>query len=74
MVNRCNSPGTDIGKPVFMTDLQMHWYRLCDNILESNDTIQYNILGIENEKNRQIDKSNAAAVGGDEKYKLFVTY
>ena len=51
-----NNPRTDIGKPVFMTDLQMHWYRLCDNILESNDTIQYNILGIEieNEKNRQI--------------------
>ena len=39
MVNHSNNPRTDIGKPVFMTDLQMHWYRLCDDILENNDTI-----------------------------------
>ena len=39
MVNHSNNPRTDIGKPVFMTDLQMHWYRLSDNILEYNDTI-----------------------------------
>ena len=47
MVNHSNNPRTDIGKPVFMTDLQMHWYRLCDDILENNDTIfgknNYNI-------------------------------
>ena len=34
-----NNPRTDTGKPVFMTDLQMHLYKLCDNILEYNDTI-----------------------------------
>ena len=42
-----NNPRTDIGKPVFMTDLQMHWYKLCDDNLENNDTIfgesNYNI-------------------------------
>ena len=42
-----NNPRTDIGKPVFMTDLQMHWYKLCDDNLEDNDTIfgesNYNI-------------------------------
>ena len=47
MVNHSNNPRTDIGKPVFMTDLQMHWYRLCDDILENNYTIfgeiNYNI-------------------------------
>ena len=32
------NPRTDISRPVFMTDLQMHWYRLCDDILENNDT------------------------------------
>ena len=39
MVNHSNNPRTDIGKPVFMTDLPMHWYRLYDDILENNDTI-----------------------------------
>ena len=47
MVNHSNNPRTDIGKPVFMTDLQMHWYKLCDDNLEDNDTIfgesNYNI-------------------------------
>ena len=33
-----NNPRTDTGKPVFMTDLEMHLYRLCDDILEYNDT------------------------------------
>ena len=45
-----------------MTDLQMHWYKLCDDNLENNDTIfdtifgenNYNILGRENVKNREI--------------------
>ena len=37
MVNHSNNPRTDIGKPVFMTDLPMHWYRLCDDILGNNN-------------------------------------
>ena len=45
-----NNPRTDIAKP----GLQMHWYRLCDDILEYNGIIfgenKYHILGIENEK------------------------
>ena len=61
MVNHSNNPRTDIGKPVFMTDLQMHWYRLCDDILENNDTIFGKTITIfrnrkwkwENRQNRQ---------------------
>ena len=43
-----NNPRTDIGKPVFMTDLQMHWYKLCDHNLENNDTIFDTIFGENN--------------------------
>ena len=43
-----NNPRTDIGKPVFMTDLQMHWYKLCDDNLENNDTIFDTIFGENN--------------------------
>ena len=34
MVNHSKqSKDRHLGKPVFMTDLQMHWYMLCDDIL-----------------------------------------
>ena len=60
-----------------MTDLQMHWYKLCDDNLENNDTIfgesniwrkQLQYLGITIFSNRKCEnrQSNAAAVGGEE--------
>ena len=60
MVNHSNNPRTDIGKPVFMTDLQMHWYGYM--MIFSKIMIQYlakqlQYLGIENEnENEKIDK------------------
>ena len=38
-------PRTDIGKPVFMTDLKIHCNRLYENISSYNDTIFIQYLG-----------------------------
>ena len=83
MVYRCSSnPGTIIGKPVFMNDPNVLFILMFKSLFYSINTIfqmEWNemINGKKTDaavgENRQSNAA-AAAVGGGEKYKLFVTY
>ena len=87
MVNLCSSnPGTNIGKPVFMNDPNILFMLMFKSLFYSINTIFIQYFKWNGMKwsmdNGQKDaavgenrQSNAAAaVGGGEKYKLFVTH
>ena len=81
MVYRCSSnPGTIIGKPVFMNDPNVLFILMFKSLFYSINTIfqmEWNEM-INGQKDAAVGENRqsnaAAAVGGGEKYKLFVTY
>ena len=80
MVYRSSNPGTIIGKPVFMNDPNVLFILMFKSLFYSINTIfqmEWNEM-INGQKDAAVGENRqsnaAAAVGGGEKYKLFVTY